>query len=121
MAGQSVSPGSRLSWVTKLADIAPRRQNRLIFMLTEGRPSHHREGEREGRGFRGSLVPAGDRSTRAAGGQAEFHFHPEGWQSRQIQAASSVFFTTGAMLTPRACMIFMMVANSGLVSPLNAR
>lgn len=37
------------------------------------------------------------------------------------QAASSVFLTTGVMLTPSACMIFMIVANSGLVSPLKAR
>lgn len=40
---------------------------------------------------------------------------------RGTQAASSVFFTTGAMPMSRACMIFMIVANSGLVSPLNAR
>lgn len=32
----------------------PYRQNRLIFMLTEGRLVRAWEGEREGRGFRGS-------------------------------------------------------------------
>lgn len=37
------------------------------------------------------------------------------------QAALSAFFTTGAIPMSSACMIFMMVANSGLVSPLNAR